>query len=293
MDIASELLVTLATVVDAGTFDAAAQRLRVTPSAVSQRIKALEQQLGRVVLERTKPVRPTASGEVLLRLARQIERLQADACAALGLEIGETPSVALAVNADSLATWFLPALAPLAAEGVRFELFREDQDHTVTLLEDGSVMAAVTSSADPVPGCVVSRLGGMEYVAMAAPAFRDRWFPQGFTADALATAPLVDFDRRDKLQSRVLRRLTRRPLDPPRHFVPSSTDFAEAAALGFGWVMLPPLQVKAHLAAGRLVRLQPAQSITVPLYWQQWRLESPLLARVAAAVAAAAARSLA
>lgn len=293
MDITSELLTTLVAVVDAGTFDAAAQRLRVTPSAVSQRIKALEQRLGRVVLVRSKPVKPTESGEILLRLARQSERLQADARAALGLEGEAAPAVALAVNADSLATWFLPALASLATEGMRFEVFREDQDHTVTLLENGSVMAAVTSSGDPVPGCVAQRLGGMEYMAMATPAFRERWFPRGFTADAAAVAPLVNFDRRDDLQASVLRRLAGRALDPPRHFIPSSADFAEAAVLGFGWVMLPPLQVAAHLAAGRLVHLQPVQSITVPLYWQQWGLESPLLARVAAAIADAARRALA
>src|SRR6478609_7327110 len=81
-----ELAETLAAVVDEGTLDAAARRLHVTPSAVSQRIKALEEQLGRLVLVRSKPVRPTDAGAAIVRLARQAALLEHDTLAALGAE---------------------------------------------------------------------------------------------------------------------------------------------------------------------------------------------------------------
>lgn len=168
---------TLLAVVDEGTFDAAANALRLTPSAVSQRVKALEQRTGRVLLMRTKPVRPTESGEVVVRFARQLARLEHDAQTALGMSgPGEPTIVPIAVNSDSLATWFLPALRRVPEElGLCYELRREDQDHTATLLREGLAMAAVTSSPEAVTGCSVRRLGRMRYLPVASPGFADRW----------------------------------------------------------------------------------------------------------------------
>src|SRR5690606_16887281 len=164
-------LATLVAVIDEGSLDAAARRLRVTPSAVSQRLKAFEQQVGRVLVVRSRPVRATESGAALLRLARQQALLEHDAAAALGLGDGgeAPPAIPLAVNADSLATWILPALAEVAVErGVVLELHREDQARTADLLAAGTVMAAVTSRTDPMPGCTVTRLGRMRYRAVAS-----------------------------------------------------------------------------------------------------------------------------
>lgn len=308
MQLHSDHLRTLAAVLDEGSFDGAARALNITPSAVSQRIKAVEQQLGRVLLVRSKPIRATESGELVMRLARQFDQLEHETLAALGVESGGQAPVAvpLAVNADSLGTWILPALAEVAgAENVRFDLYREDQAHTVALLEAGTVMAAVTSAAAPVPGCVVRPLGAMEYRAMAAPAFAARWFPDGMTLAALAVAPVVNFDRRDELQDGYLAARFRRHASggargpdadevprPPSHFVPSSADFATAVELGLGWGMLPPLQVAERLASGSLVDLDPAGGVGIPLYWQQWRLSSELLTRVGDAVEAAARAAL-
>ena len=178
---------TLLAAIDTGSFEAAARRLRVTPSAVSQRIKALEQQVGAVLLQRSKPVRPTETGLAITRLARQVDALEREALAALHPGDDGWVSVPLVINADSLATWVLPALA--AVEGVGFDIRLEDQDHSTALLRLGTVMGAVTSDPEPVQGCTVTRLGGMRYLAMASPAFRDRWMPAGPTPDALATAP--------------------------------------------------------------------------------------------------------
>ncbi|SCE40827.1 LysR family transcriptional regulator, chromosome initiation inhibitor [Streptomyces sp. DvalAA-14] len=286
---------TLLTVVDEGTFEAAAGALRVTPSAVSQRVKALEQRTGRVLLLRTKPVRLTESGEIVVRFGRQLARLEADAGAELGLDASAGPAtLPIAVNADSLATWFLPALAEVAADrDICFDLHRDDQDHTTRLLREGRVMAAVTSSPEPVQGCSVRALGTMRYRAMAAPDFAARRLSGAPLRDLLAGAPVVVFDRKDDLQGRFLRDLAPgRTPGPARHYVPSSEAFVEAVAAGLGWGMIPDPQAASGLAAGALVDLAEGRRVDVPLYWQQWKLDSPALAAVAGSVARAAARAL-
>ncbi|MEU3663940.1 LysR family transcriptional regulator ArgP [Streptomyces sp. NPDC032940] len=284
---------TLLAVVDEGTFDAAAAALHVTPSAVSQRVKALEQRTGRVLLLRTKPVRPTESGAVLVRLARQVTRLERDAYAELGLSgAGEPTRVSVAVNADSLATWFLGALTRVSQEPrLCFELRREDEDHTAALLREGVVMAAVTSSPDPVPGCTVRSLGRMRYRPCAAPGFAARHL-DGPLPEVLAEAPVVVFDRRDDFQDGFARRLGLGGAGAGRHYVPTSEGFVEAVAAGLGWGMVPEPQADPLLRAGRLVDFAPERAVDVPLYWQQWKLDSPALAAVADAVVSAAAASL-
>jgi LysR family transcriptional regulator (chromosome initiation inhibitor) len=288
---------TLLAALDEGTFEAAAEALHVTPSAVSQRVKALEQRIGRVLLLRTKPVRLTASGEVVVRFGRQLARLEHDAAAELGLgaELGPA-TLPIAVNADSLATWFVPALAEAAADhGVVFDLHRDDEDHTAALLRQGRVMAAVTSSPQAVQGCSVRALGRMRYRAVAAPRFAGRWIADRPLREALPAAPTVVFDRKDELQDRFLRALApraARSASPARHYMPSSEGFLDAVVAGLGWGMIPDPQTAPHLAAGTLVELAAGRPIDVPLYWQQWKLDTPDLAAVADAVSRAAAREL-
>ena len=275
-----------------GTFDAAARALHVTPSAVSQRIKALETRVGRVLVTRSKPVVPTPSGEVLLRAARQMQAIAADALDELGDAVSGTPvSVPLAVNADSLATWFVAALAA-AGPGVTFDVRRADQTRTAELLRDGTVMAAVTASAQPVSGCTVRRLGRMRYRPRASATFAARWFPDGASAPALAAAPVVLFDREDPLQDQYLRRRSRRQLSPPRCYVPGSGAFVEAVRRGLGWGMVPDLQADPVAGKEPLVEFDLRGAIDVPLYWQQWRRSSAALERVSAAVCAHAAAEL-
>ncbi|MFE3034917.1 LysR family transcriptional regulator ArgP [Streptomyces canus] len=285
---------TLLAVVDEGTFDAAAAALHVTPSAVSQRVKALEQRTGRVLLVRTKPVRPTESGEVVVRFARQLARLERDALAELGLPgEGEVTRVAVAVNADSLATWFLGALARVPErERLCFELRREDETRTAQLLREGLVMAAVTSSPEAVAGCSVRALGRMRYLATGSPEFVGRHLEGGSLRDGLAAAPVVTFDRSDDIQDGFLRGLGCGGASRVRHAVPTSEGFVESVALGLGWGMVPEVQAVELLREGRLIALAPDRPVDVPLYWQQWKLDSPALAAVAEAVAAAASVSL-
>jgi LysR family transcriptional regulator, chromosome initiation inhibitor len=275
----------LAAAVDEGSFEAAAASLHLTPSAVSQRIKALETTTGRILVRRTKPTTVTDAGEPYLRLARQVTALILDA---------ERPqqgpvSIPLAMSSDALATWVLPVLAQLP-NGITLDLRREDQDHSAELLRSGAVMAAITTDAHPVQGCTVTRLGTMRYRPMATPAFAARWFAEGPTAHAMATAPMVVFDRKDDLQHRYLRTRTRAL--PPTHYIPGSTEFAEAVRLGLGWGMLPDQQTPGWESAGDLVDLDPGHHDDITLYWQQWSLRTPALDTVAALIADAAAQHL-
>jgi LysR family transcriptional regulator (chromosome initiation inhibitor) len=275
-----------------GTFDAAARALHVTPSAVSQRIKALETRVGRVLVTRSKPVAPTPSGAVLLRAARQMQAIASDALTQLGDEASaDLGTVPLAVNADSLATWFVQALAA-AGPGLTFDIRRADQTRTAELLRDGSVMAAVTASAQAVSGCTVRRLGQMRYRPRASAAFVARWFSDGVTAQALSAAPVVLFDREDPLQDQYLRRRARRRLSPPRCYVPGSGAFVEAVRRGLGWGMVPDLQADPAQGEEALVEFDPRGGIDVPLYWQQWRRSSAALERVSGAVRAQAEAAL-
>ncbi|MGW7099530.1 LysR family transcriptional regulator ArgP [Streptomyces sp. NPDC054838] len=293
---------TLLAVVDEGTFDAAAAALHVTPSAVSQRVKALEQRTGRVLLMRTKPVRVTESGQVVVRFARQLARLERDARAELGMGSAEGRGpvrLPIAVNADSLATWFLPALTRVPQDPpVCFELHREDESHTTALLREGQVMAAVTSSPDPVAGCTVRALGLARYLPVASPAFVARYLAGSRPlADRLGGAPAIVFDRRDELQDRFVRSLAgpgapEAEAAPARHHVPTSEGFRDAVAAGLGWGMVPQPQAEPLLRRGELVLLTPRRTMDVPLYWQQWKLDSPALAAVAAVIAEAAAEAL-
>ncbi|MFH8283394.1 LysR family transcriptional regulator ArgP [Streptomyces antibioticus] len=295
-DLPLDLVRTLLAVVNEGTFDAAAAALHVTPSAVSQRVKALEQRTGRVLLLRTKPVRPTESGEIVVRFARQLARLERDTRSELGMsDAGEPARVTVAVNADSLATWFLPALSRVPREPpLRFELFREDETRTAELLREGVVMAAVTSSPDAVAGCSVRALGTMRYLAAASPEFVARHLDGLPLAEALTGAPVIIFDRSDDLQDGFVRELSRGAgqASGVRHAVPSSEGFAASVAAGLGWGMVPEAQADALLRSGGLVSLAPDRPLDVPLYWQQWKLDSPALAALSRAVAEEAARAL-
>lgn len=283
---------TLAVAVRLGTFEAAARELHVTPSAVSQRIKALETRLGRVVLHRVKPLEPTEAGHVLMRLAAQTELLEREAIAELVEEEGDAgsySSVPLAVNSDALYGWLIEALASVQQRHrVVFEVVREDQTRTAERLRRGDVMAAITSEPRPVPGCRVVRLGRLRYSAVATPEYAARHLAAGITPAALAEAPIVVFDRNDTLQHDFLRRVTRRHLAPPANYVPSVREFDRAVRRGMGWGMLPERDAADDIARGQLVEVVPGRHTDVPLFWQHWRLESGVMGDLTAAVVSAA-----
>lgn len=286
----SQQLRALAAIAAAGSLDGAATALALTPSAVSQRLRALERACGQVLVVRSRPIALTAAGETMLRLATQVALLEEETARELaGDRAGErerTP-LAVAVNADSLATWFLPAVAPLA-DAIELRVVREDEALTSELLRRGVVMAAVTTEARPVAGCAATALGAMRYRPVAAPAFAARWFPRGTArADAFRRAPVVTFDAADRLQQRFLRQQTGVDPQPPFHLVPASADYLRAIELGFGWGLVPEQQLSARPSPDGLVTLAREQ-LDVALHWQRWSLPTASLDALTDAVVGAA-----
>jgi LysR family transcriptional regulator (chromosome initiation inhibitor) len=285
VQIDGQQLAAFAAVIEYGSFDAAAARLHVTPSAISQRIKALEQRVGQVVVVREKPCIATTAGIPLLRLAAQTAQLEAEALAEMAGGGGSSPRIALAVNADSMATWFTGVFGVL--DGVSLDIRIEDQDHSARLLREGVVMGAVTTERAPVGGCRVRPLGMMRYVPVAGPSYVERYLSEGFTAHAIAAAPSLAWNRDDALQDMLVRKVFRRDIARPQHFVPTAEGFACAVRAGLGWGMFPETSAGPALAEGSFVRVSDAH-LDVPLFWQCWKLDSPLVEAITEAVVSAA-----
>lgn len=278
-------LTTLRATVREGTFERAAKALSITPSAVSQRMRALEKAVGAVLVSRTKPVRPTPDGEVLLALALQWSLLRDEAVARLTashhLDSEAHPrtrlSVPLATGADALALVLLPAMAQVEREvPVSFELFREDDAHSVDLLRQGRVVAALSSDPTPVQGHTAVPLGTIRYLPLATPGYVERHLPEGPTAEAMTVAPVIAFDRKDLLQYAYLARLLETDLRPPTTFVPANREFEEAVLLGLGWGLVPEGRMHDQIESGELVRIAPGYR-DVPLVWHRPRIESAVL----------------
>ena len=282
------LLSALAAVVRTGSFEQAAQHLNVTPSAVSQRIKLLEERIGAVLVVRGQPCLATEIGERLCRHVDQVALLEASLRQSLpGLQHDARPvTLRIAVNADSLATWFIPAMAQ--TDGLLFDLVLDDQDHSADWLRRGEVVAAVTSHGEPVQGCNCHSLGSLRYIATASPGFVERWFADGFDEAAARRAPCLIFNRKDRLQTIWLKEALGTEIRPPLHWLPSSQAFVDAALAGLGWGMNPEMLVREDLREGRLVALTPSLPLDVPLFWQQSRIVGPLLADLNRAVLNAA-----
>src|SRR5450830_4728 len=268
--------------VDTGSFEHASVHLNVTPSAISQRIAALEIDLGYPLLVRSRPCRPTPGGQRLLQYLRRSRLLEAEFLAEIDNVRGASMQVAIAVNNDTLGTWLLPALADfLERENMTVEILLDDQTYTYSLLEKGLALAGVSSEPAPMRGCTVVPLGVMRYRLVAQKDFADRWFGQGFNREAALRAPVLVFDRKDKLQSDFIeRQLGVLPGNYPLHYVPSSDPFVRAIRLGLGYGMLPSQQYGDGLETGELVDLCPGDYIDVPLYWHAWRVQSPKLERL-------------
>ena len=252
--------------------------------------------MGCALVVRDQPCRATQTGH---QLCQHVDRVRL-----LELELqGMLPTLAnsgqarvslpIAVNADSLATWFAPAMAAFAAQApVLVQLAVDDQDHTSQWLRSGAVMAAVTGTARPAAGCNILPLGAMRYVAAASAAFIARHFPSGVTVHDLARAPSLIFNAKDELQSRWVRRLHGQEVELPRHTLPSSQAFVTAAVAGMGWGLQPLALIEQHLRDGSLVELVPDTALDVPLYWQHARVASSLLEGFGRAVLTAARQAL-
>lgn len=286
-------LLTLAAILRHGSFDGAAGELNITQSAVSQRLRALEDRVGEPLIVRASPCRGTELGRRLANHVAEVGLMEARLAADMGLD-APTPRIRIAVNADSLAAWIVPALAQAQQEvgALLFDVLVDDQDHSADWLRRGEVAAAVTAQPDPPVGCDSLPLGALRYVATASPAFMTRHFPDGVTAEALAQAPMLTFNHKDRLQLDWLARHIGPKVQPPTHFLPSTQAFIDAAQHGLGWGMNPEPLVKKHILAGELVPLLPDAEHETPLFWQVPRRLNHALAPLTRAMRQSAARHL-
>lgn len=286
-------LAALAAVHRRGSFDLAAAELHVTPSAVSQRIKALEDQAGTLLIRRGSPCAATPAGLRMIRHHDEVVLLEHTLSVDLPWLSPRPATLRIAVNADSLATWVIPALA--AVEGFLFDLVIDDQDFSQDWLKRGEVQAALTSYPRAPQGCDSVALGLMRYRATASPSYLERWLPVGPTPEALLQAPALVFSEKDRLQEIWVDRQTggrARRMALRSHRLASSQGFVDACLAGLGWALNPEALVADHLAADRLVDLSPSEPLDVPLYWQFARLTAPATASLTRAIREAAARSL-
>jgi LysR family transcriptional regulator (chromosome initiation inhibitor) len=291
-------LTAVAAVVREGSFEKAARTLNVTPSAISQRVKLLEERLGGVLIVRGQPCTATEIGRLLCRHVEQVGMLEHELHSVLPRldgrgEAPEPVKIKVAVNADSLATWFIRAIAKFVeTDRALVDVALDDQEHTQEWLRSGDVQAAVTSDNRPVQGCNSVPLGKLHYQAVASPDYVRKYFPKGVTPTALAAAPSLTFNRKDRLQAKWVRSVCRRDVDIPAHWLPSSQAFIDASVAGIGWGMNPSVLVKSRLRDGSLVELMPGRGLSVSLYWQHSRLQMPMLARLTGAVVQVAKGSL-
>lgn len=290
-----KLLEALALVVREQGFERAAAALHITQSAVSQRVRQLEEQAGQVLVRRTSPPEPTAAGREMLRHYSLVTLLEKDLQAAVDLRADAGPvSLPVAVNADSLDTWFLDAVGPfLRREEVVLDLRVDDQDQTHRMLRHGEVVGCVSVEPRPMQGCRALPLGGMRYRLLAAPAFAKRWFPHGLSAEHAARAPLLTYNRKDLLQVHLLRQaLGEYPAAAPVFYLPSTAGFTRAILAGLGYGSVPDQHSAPHLASGAMTDLAPGCAVDVQLYWHFWNIRSDMLERFSADLAANAAEHL-
>lgn len=310
--IEDKLTKSLVVVVNEGSFKGAAKRLNLTPAAVTQRIKSLEMQIGARVLVRGRHLRLTPQGEAILAFHHKNERLQDELLRALNLDThtyqGKTRwrTVRVAVNADSIASWFLPGVtSTLMQQHLLLDVVVDDQDHTHEALRTGEVMGCVTTLSRPMPGCLSEPLGVMRYLALIAPDLLARvQTPAGkISVHRLLGQPAVIFNRKDAIHDRFLREhLNLSSPMYPKHFVPALDAFETAIELGLGWGLMPqplhtrvtheqttsPPERQPKKWQSALLEMMPGCYVDVQLYWQHWAQEPDHAAVVTHAVKAAA-----
>lgn len=264
-------------VVETGSFEKAARHLHVTPAAVSLRVRSLESRLGTALVIRSRPCRATPTGQRLLQYLKRAALLEDDLRADLADQNDAPLTVVAALNADSLGTWFFPALAQvLIRERVLLDLIVEDQDHTYRLLESGRAVGCISTQPKPMRGCSAEPLGRMRYRLVAASDFRKRHFPRGLNREAARTAPVVAYTRKDALQASFLLRHFGLPEGAyPSHYVPGTEAHFNAIRYGLGYGMVPELLLREPLTNGEVSDLAPSLPLDIALYWHTWKVQSP------------------
>ena len=290
----------LAAIVEEGGFERAAQRLNVTQSAVSQRLRALEAQVGSVLIVRSRPLKPTSAGQLLLKHTKQMRLLRADLERDLQELAPSSPGgsrederISVAINSDSIATWAMGALHDLVCQRLPLEIIADDQDFTQEWLRSGQVLGCVTTLKQALRGCRMVPLGAMHYVAVASAAFAQQHLPQGLTPHNFRDVSFLSFNRKDDMAAEFVARAFGLKRVALNHlFVPGSEAQMRAVAAGWAVGVVPELLARGAIADGSMVDLAPGRSLPIQLYWHCWNLESELLDTLSEALTSAAARAL-
>jgi len=266
-----------AAVVEQQGFEKAAERLAITQSAVSQRVRNLETQVGHKLLVRSNPPTLTTKGEFVLSHYQQVAHLQHDLSVQLSGDDQEWQRIAIGTNADSLATWLLDALDPLLKRHkLLLDLQIDDQDRTHELLRRGEVLGCISSSPDAIAGCNCVPLGSMVYRCLVSAHYRELYFPDGVTVEALKRAPCVEFNAKDDLQRSYLKQHFQCSYDIPKNRIPSTESYLDFIVRGWAWGMVPDMQSEHLRASGRVEELIPGYTVETPLYWHIWNLRTQL-----------------
>ncbi|MBU9681910.1 HTH-type transcriptional regulator ArgP [Burkholderia gladioli] len=284
MNFDRQQLETFSVVIETRHFGRAANVLNVTRGAVSQRMIALEEALGVPLLVR-EGMMPTPAGETLLRHIKALNLLEADTLKRIKPDEKWRARIAVAVNADSLATWFEPVAFAIAKEDFSMELIVDDQDHTLSVLRRGEAMGCISTAATSPTGFVAEFIGAMEYECVAAPGFANDHLPQGLTLHDILAAPAVLFNRKDRLHDIFLERLLGFAVSGyPAHFFPSPVALLRAVQAGVGYGLVPSFQTKTLIDAGDVLSLAPHLRVSVDLYWHHWKVAPPNVQAVTALI---------
>lgn len=291
------LLEALAAVVREGTFEAAARSLNISQSAVSQRVKLLEERTGTVLVVRGRPCIATEYGQQLCRHVDQVQLLEQDlhrSLSSIENASSETPAaIRVAVNRDSLATWFPEVIECAGSKlNLHFDIIPDDQEHTAERLRSGEALAAITAEANPLQGCRRFPLGAIEYIAVASKGFETAAFRDGLSPETLSRATCLVFDRKDTLPQQWIANAFGSPVAVTGHWLPSFAGYLDCCLRGVGWGIMPRFSVNRHLQEGSLAELRPGASVIVPLYWQSTTPNSRIMRALSSVVAQVAQKHL-
>ena len=292
-----DLLEALSAVSMEGSFDKAATALSLTPSAISQRIKLLETRLGAILVVRGKPCELTELGNVVIRHLEKVRLLEREFLNIFPTgtinNVDQKLSLRIAVNADSIATWFPLVMAGLSKDkGVRLDLLQDDQEFTIDRLKEGHVLAAVTADPRTLQGFQHVELGSLEYVAVASPEFIETHFSGGVTIDTLNAAPALVFNRKDTLLNQWANQIFQRDLVGNTHWVPSYEGYIKCCVEGVGWGLHPLMSTEPFMKEGRLVELMPSARVKIPLFWQYGKASGTVMRELTTLVEGVAAQWL-
>lgn len=269
-----KLLRALDAVVAEQSFEGAAKRLFISQSAVSQRLKSLEKHCGEPLLVRSMPPKASKLGKLLLSHYQRVVQLETELTEQLDTRKQHSQPLPLAVNADSVADWFIDALTPLLQSKLfQLNLYIQDESTTVQRMRDGEVLACISSDEKAVSGAQSTFLGYMDYLCVATPDFIKRFFSDGVNRESLQRAPAIAFDQHDDIHLHFLSEFYQLQKGQYLcHTIRSSQAFVDLTLASGAYSFNSAFSVHKHIQSGRLVNLLPAQRIRVPLYWHSWQL---------------------